>query len=369
MRKLYNEFFHIPKHGKIREKVMIARIAVTIMIVLACLVAMSFSAYAYFSYDIASDANVIKAAHFETKVSIQITDENGKTIDIKPITSNYQSHKVDLDAGTLYTVTITPTEKSTAKTGFVVVTATGCTDTYHTQQLGVDTNTSEGETKFISFELLLTDKTTVYFLAHWGTSSYYDAYKNKGDNEKLYITQGEQIKMVVNGKKNPAADEQKEPDNTMSSNTDSSTTKATESTTTSAAATTKPTVGSATSATSKPSNKVESSTTENASTSLATASSVSTTKTTNSSTTHTTESTTTHATESAKTHATETSDAATSTEKQVVTTDSTETTAPTTSVGTPESKATNSTDSVDGTEKAISENEETAKATLTEVSR
>ena len=203
MRKLYNEFFYIPKHGKVREKVMLTRIAMTVTIVIMCLAAMSITAYAYFSYNITSGSNIIKAAHFETKVSIQITDENEEAVDINPITSNYQTYKVGLDAGKIYTVTITPTENSTAKTGFVVITANGCEKTYHTQQLGIDTNIGEGETKTISFKLIVTDKTDVHFLAHWGTSSYYDAYKNKGDQEELYITQGEEIMMIVNGYAEP----------------------------------------------------------------------------------------------------------------------------------------------------------------------
>ena len=203
MRKLFNEFFYIPKHGKVREKVMLTRIAMTVTIVIMCLAAMSITAYAYFSYNISSGSNIIKAAHFETKVSIQITDENEEAVDINPITSNYQTYKVGLDAGKTYTVTITPTENSTAKTGFVVITANGCEKTYHTQQLGIDTNIGEGETKTISFKLIVTDKTDVHFLAHWGTSSYYDAYKNKGDQEELYITQGEEIMMIVNGYAEP----------------------------------------------------------------------------------------------------------------------------------------------------------------------
>ena len=142
MRKLFNEFFYIPKHGKVREKVMLTRIAMTVTIVIMCLAAMSITAYAYFSYNISSGSNIIKAAHFETKVSIQITDENEEAVDINPITSNYQTYKVGLDAGKIYTVTITPTENSTAKTGFVVITANGCEKTYHTQQLGIDTNIS-----------------------------------------------------------------------------------------------------------------------------------------------------------------------------------------------------------------------------------
>lgn len=199
MRKLYNEFFYIPKHGRVREKVMLTRIAMTVTIVIMCLAAMSITAYAYFSYNISSGSNIIKAAHFETKVSIQITDENGEAVDIKPITSNYQTHKVELNAGKSYTVTVTPTENSTAKTGFVVVTAEGCDQTYHTQQLGIDENVTDGETPSITFKLMITDSTEVRFLAHWGTSTFYDAYKNKGDTEELYIIRDEEVKMIVNG--------------------------------------------------------------------------------------------------------------------------------------------------------------------------
>ena len=75
MRKFYNEFFYIPKHGKIREKVMLTRIAMTVTIVIMCLAAMSITAYAYFSYNITSASNKIQAANFETNVNIQITDE------------------------------------------------------------------------------------------------------------------------------------------------------------------------------------------------------------------------------------------------------------------------------------------------------
>ena len=203
MRELYNKFFRIPENERICEKVMISRVIMTVSTICVCLAAMSISAYAYFSYNVASAANVIKVAHFEIRTSIQITDENGETVNINPITSNYQTYKAELQAGKSYTVTITPTEKSTATTGFIVVTAKGCEKTYHTQQLGVDTNSNDGETESISFKLMVTDKTDVHFLAHWGTSAYYDAYKNKGENNELYIIQNEEIKMIVNGYEEP----------------------------------------------------------------------------------------------------------------------------------------------------------------------
>lgn len=196
MRKIFNEFFYIPQHEKVREKVMLARLVSTISIVIMCLSAMSITAYAYFSCNITSGSNIIKAAHFEAKVSIQITDENGEAVDINPITSNYQTHKVTLNAGELYTITITPTENSTATTGFMVITADGCDKTYHTQQLGVDESVVNGETPSITFKLSVTNSTEVKFFAHWGTSSYYDDYKNKGDSEEFYIIQNEEVTLL-----------------------------------------------------------------------------------------------------------------------------------------------------------------------------
>ncbi len=203
MRELYNELFHIPKHGRIREKVMMARIITAITIVIMCLAAMGITAYAYFSCSISSDSNMIKAAHFVAKVSVQNADDQGEIKEIKTINGNSQNHKIALNAGELYTVTITPTENSTAKTGYVVVSADGCDETYDTQQLGIDLNADEGKRKSISFKIMATDKTNVRFLARWGTSSYYDAYINRDEDHELYITEGEQIKLIVNGMENP----------------------------------------------------------------------------------------------------------------------------------------------------------------------
>lgn len=205
MKELYNEFFYIPKHGKIREKVMLARVAAIIAIMIMCLAAMSLTAYAYFSYNVTSGSNIIKAANFETEVSIQITDADGKAVEnnnITPITSDHKNFRIEgLEVGKWYNITIKPTDRSTAQTGFIIVSVDkGCNVTYHTQQLGVDENVEGGKTPEIRFKLMITDATNVILESHWGTSSHYDAYKNKGNNEELYITQDEKIKMIVNGK-------------------------------------------------------------------------------------------------------------------------------------------------------------------------
>ena len=44
MRKLYEKFFYIPKHGKVRDNVMLVRSALTLAIMVVCLIAMSVTA-------------------------------------------------------------------------------------------------------------------------------------------------------------------------------------------------------------------------------------------------------------------------------------------------------------------------------------
>lgn len=203
MRKLYNEFFYIPKHGKIREKVMLARVASIVAIMVACLVAMSITAYAYFSYNVTSGSNTIKAANFETDVTVRIIDADGKAVEnsnITPLTSDNKNFTIEgLEVGKWYEVKVERTTNCTAQTGFIVVSAKGCEVTYHTQQLGVDKNVADGKTPEIRFKLMITDATNVILESHWGTSSYYPAYQIESENDGRYITLDEEIKMIVNG--------------------------------------------------------------------------------------------------------------------------------------------------------------------------
>ena len=86
MRKLYRELFYVPKHGKVNDKVMLGRIVITITIIVTCLVAMSFTAYAYFSYNVTSVSNTIKAAEFYTDVTVHIAETDGTEIEDSNIT-------------------------------------------------------------------------------------------------------------------------------------------------------------------------------------------------------------------------------------------------------------------------------------------
>ena len=132
MKQFYKEFFQIPEDGKIRDKVMLMRVCLAIVVVVGCLVAMSFSAYAYFCYNLTSGTSTIKAAEFF--VDVTVTDANNLE---QPVLRETDLKKgVQLAAGETYTVTLK--KSGTASTGFCVVTAADCEKTYHTQQLGVD---------------------------------------------------------------------------------------------------------------------------------------------------------------------------------------------------------------------------------------
>ena len=199
MRKLYNEFFYIPKHGKVREKVMLTRVAMTVMIMVMCLAAMSITAYAYFSYNITSGSNIIKSASFYTDVTVQITAEDGTAGDtITTNTSDHKSHSAELSANKTYTITVKHNDRSTAQTGFVIVTAEGCETRYHTQQLGRDGN---GNTYTITFKLTPGANTIVTFRSHWGTSTYYGYAGDSDNNIEKYILDGEDIELVISGSK------------------------------------------------------------------------------------------------------------------------------------------------------------------------
>lgn len=199
MRKLYREFFYIPKYGKIREKVMLTRVVTTVAVIVFCLAAMGITAYAYFSYNITSGSNTIKAASFYTDVTVQITAEDGTAVDtITTNTSDHKSHSAELSANKTYTITVKHNDRSTAQTGFVIVTAEGCETRYHTQQLGRDGN---GNTYTITFKLTPGANTVVTFRSHWGTSTYYGYAGDSDNNIEEYILDGEDIELVISGSK------------------------------------------------------------------------------------------------------------------------------------------------------------------------
>ncbi len=213
--KLYKEYLFIPKHGKIRDKVFSARIALSVCIILFLLSATGMTAYAYFSNTATVNVSTINAARYDldytvTKESIVISPESGEGGDYS------------LGPGT-YSVSLEPKGTGNAKTGFCIVTIND-TD-YLTSQINTD------EEPFI-FSLVVPDNTNieVSFTAHWGMSSSYDF-----DSGINYIVNGDSLIVETStegfvSSDEDASSEQAITDQAKNTNTDSSTEKTNDST-------------------------------------------------------------------------------------------------------------------------------------------
>lgn len=182
MIKLCRNLFYKPKYGSTADSMVLKQLFSTVTVVLVCLAAISFSAYAYFTCSITSATNKIQASSFSATVSVNPhVDPSDRSDD----TETYQ-----LNPGK-YTVTIT-TDTGITGTGYYTVNIAG-TD-YYTQQLGKDINAPEQERSKLSFSLDVKADTTITFQSCWGTASYYDS----GAENRYYIKNDPQEVIVVN---------------------------------------------------------------------------------------------------------------------------------------------------------------------------
>lgn len=196
MRKIYHEYLYVPKEGrgKVREKVMVSRVVITIAVVLICLQAMCFSAYAYFSYNVTSQTNIIKAADFKTNIKVEIVNDGGLTIEAPdPITSNYKSYVIALTPGVEYKITVSPSIDSKEITGFCIITDNleieNSTFRYHTQQMG---NVENQPVESINFNVIANKQINLILFSHWGTSSFYGF---EDENSDKYVASGETLQL------------------------------------------------------------------------------------------------------------------------------------------------------------------------------
>lgn len=163
MIKLCKNLRYKPKYCSDADSIMMKHLVSTVTIILVCLAALSFSAYAFFSHSVTSANNTIQTGNFSSTVTVK--DANGETITEGKINSY-------AFAPGQYTVTINK-DAATNGTGFCIIQIDGVK--YYTQQLGNDLNAPNGERTEISFKLDLQATTTVSFESRWGTTSYYSS--------------------------------------------------------------------------------------------------------------------------------------------------------------------------------------------------
>lgn len=212
MKKIYEEFLKIPKNEKIREKVLMTRISLSIVIMVLCLGAMGITAYAYFSCNITSAVTTIQSARYELNVTVtetaQLGDENagvaaatedavsegvteGNVSDnVQPveIVPNEEGYYIFENVATeekpevkdrFYDFVLTKPETSTATVGFgkfEVLTdvneADGSRQIYYTTPIGTyvkDGNTIESNKYKLQLRVPANKTVKVKVIAEWGT--------------------------------------------------------------------------------------------------------------------------------------------------------------------------------------------------------
>ena len=182
MRKLYDEFFYVPRQGNVREKVLVARVAVSVALILLCMAIMNFTAYAYFSCNVSSGINTIQSARYDLDITPPAElasavdnglDENDWT-DVYVLDNSGNTEKT-------FSFTLTKSKDATAKVGYCKIEIkTDVNDAsnkddvqrFYTKPIGtyVENNTSVTvDSRNVEIVVAANKTATVTFVAEWGT--------------------------------------------------------------------------------------------------------------------------------------------------------------------------------------------------------
>lgn len=187
MKRIYEEYLHVPEDGKIKERVFITRIVVAIVCVVCCLSAMGFSAYAYFTSSITSGSNTIVAATYGAEITVARDDNNPQT-KVTP-TVNQTIHTYSLVKGT-YHVVIKAT--GNAQNGYckIVIGDVESEDSikYYTIQMSTDEKASKSQLEFVVE--CYNDNAELHIIPNWGSCSEKEETKIGYDDSKKLIQIG-----------------------------------------------------------------------------------------------------------------------------------------------------------------------------------
>ncbi len=138
MNKLYDDYFKIDDDKPIREKVFLARIAVSICFIIVCLFAMGFAAYGFFAAELSSSSNLITSAYYTLDVDVSKNTENNTRSTDEVV--NVSAGIYHLSAPGEYTLTLSKPigDSNIASTGFATISVYG-TDSSSTESITVYT--------------------------------------------------------------------------------------------------------------------------------------------------------------------------------------------------------------------------------------
>lgn len=155
MNKL-KELFFGSKQDKLTDKAFTESIAVSVISILLCVVALCSVTWAWFSDGVSSSTNSIQSAHCDVSVSV--------TNDDAPVAAVDGKYKFYAEKD--YTVTVTCS--GTADSSYCILVIDGVK--YYTEQMGTDEPDN-----VITFKLKFnTPKDNVEIITCWGTSSRQD---------------------------------------------------------------------------------------------------------------------------------------------------------------------------------------------------
>ena len=188
MKSWYREFFEVKDGEQVREKVLVSRMFVAVLLIVIGLAAMSLSAFAYFSHEASSGVGMLTTANFDAVITAVSNDPSQTPVTVEA--SGSKTYRAALDAGVTYRISVRHSVDSSASTGFLILHLDGSDIRYHTAQIGRSGNSHTDE---LTFYVTLDAPADLVFLAHWGTSSYYGYASNGQDPTDFYITEGETV--------------------------------------------------------------------------------------------------------------------------------------------------------------------------------
>ena len=132
-------------------------------------------AYAYLSRVISTGSKTLETACFFTDISV--CDENNTPVDVETSKDGITSIAT-LKPDIKYQIILSPSAKSTAKTGFVYLTADICSNIFFTPQFkgSEDQDPENTDVTSFKFSLKVEKKTQVSFISHLGRAENYTKF-------------------------------------------------------------------------------------------------------------------------------------------------------------------------------------------------
>lgn len=204
MRKIYSEYFQVPKDGEgvVREKVFYVRLIVSIVCIVLCMCAMGYNAFAYFTAGIGSNGNVLQATSYSFERaddSIRVVSGSGSAAAVNGTVGKY-----NLTAGTYDFIL---KKQGNASTGYgridVFDGAGNVVKSFYTKQIGVvDAEGNQVESRTIRIQT--SETVTIQVVACWGT--YINPIENPSfDENTRMVVIGSGANAKIDAKQDPAA--------------------------------------------------------------------------------------------------------------------------------------------------------------------